>query len=180
MDDDADRPSLADARQALAGESRRDGKISARQLRPQQTVRPHGVRVDYRHGLQPAGGGRFRRGGEFSDRQHGGKRRQCHGQNRQAVFRTASAMHAVPQPSVQRLEAKPVLGIERLLPANQNGAREQYEKAGSAFVLGEREFRGGKPKARRCDFVLRAAQRAVEIGLSRCLSTGNRFRTAAG
>ena len=43
-------------------------------------------------------------------------RRPGHGQNRADLPRPAGPMHPVPQPSVQRLEAKPLLGDERLLP----------------------------------------------------------------
>ena len=57
----------------------------------------------------------------------------------------ASAMHAVPQPSVQRLEAESVLGDERLLPpdagpaARRRGPRDRFGRAGQPGFRRRRE-----------------------------------------
>ena len=56
---------------------------------------------------------------EFPVGQARRKRRPGHGQDLADFPRPASPVHPVPQPSVQRMEAKPVLGAERLLPADR-------------------------------------------------------------
>ena len=58
----------------------------------------------------------LQRRGQLPRRQARRKRRAGHGQDGADLPRPAGAMHAVPQPSVQRVEAEPVLGVQRLLP----------------------------------------------------------------
>ena len=56
---------------------------------------------------------------------------------------------------------------------------DDTQEARRACVPGEQEFRRRKPKARRCDSVLRAAQRPIEVGVSGVRRRPERFRTAA-
>ncbi len=51
-------------------------------------------------------------------------------------------MHAVPQPSVQRLEAKSVLGDERLLPANPGDAPRRPKDRDVSVELVNQDFAG--------------------------------------
>ncbi len=74
--------------------------------------------ADHGHGQLPAGRGGFQRRGQLPGRQDGRGRRAGHGEDVANLPRHGRAVHAVPQPSVQRAQAEPVLGAERVLPAD--------------------------------------------------------------
>ena len=88
----------------------------------------------------------------------------------------AGAMHAVPQPSVQRLEAKPVLGAERLLSPDHGSRRiARRPRDRNDADCSNQDFGGeGEQDAQRSRALLRAAQRQDAGGLSRCSSTARR------
>ena len=68
----------------------------------------------------------------------------------QDLPRPASAMHAVPQPSVQRMEAEPVLGVERLLPPDASRATfEGGRDVANRSSLINQDFAGEGQQARR-------------------------------
>ena len=110
------------ARAAPSGRSLvdRDGHaaVSQRGARVQQAVRRDGAGADHGDGQLPAGRRGLQRGGEFPGRQDGGERRAGDGQDVADLPGHGGAVHAVPQPSVQRVQAEPVLGAERVLPAD--------------------------------------------------------------
>ena len=76
----------------------------------------------------------------------GRERRAGHGQDRADFSRLASPVHPVPQPPVQRVEAKSVLGTERLLPADAGdpanagtSARDDHRRIGESEFLRRRQ-----------------------------------------
>ena len=65
----------------------------------------------------------LQRGGQLPGREAGRGRRAGHGQDGADVPGDERAVHAVPQSSVQRVPAEPVLGAERLLPPGAGRGR---------------------------------------------------------
>ena len=70
-------------------------------------------------GANKPGEERLQRRRELPHRQDGRQRHPSHCQDGPNLPRSLRAVHAVPQSSVQRVEAEFVLGIERLLPADE-------------------------------------------------------------
>ena len=124
LDDDSDRPfGRHEGRRQDSGD--REGM--AQYLRDSfETNKPYHQMVkelvSATGDIKP-GEDRFQRGREFPERQDGRQRHSGHRQDGPDFPRPVGAMHAVPQPSVQRLEAESVLGNERLLPPDARSSR---------------------------------------------------------
>ena len=135
-----------------ADQPRGDAEVPPRFVRPQQAVRPDGLRAGHGHGQHDARRGRLQRRGELPGDEARRERGAGHGEDRQDLPGPAGAMHAVPQPSVQRLEAEEVLGVQRLLPpdAGRCGGQSRACDANAAIAkLVNQDFAGEGRQRRR-------------------------------
>ena len=160
-----DRPSRATRREDRAIPVDREGMAQyLRRSFEKNKSYDDGEGVGFGHGEQQAGRGRLQRRREFPDRQDGRQRPAGHRQDGPDFPRPAGPMHAVPQPSVQRMEAKPVLGNERLLPPDATSpSRWQAKKKVDDAELVNVDFRGEGGDAKPADLYYELRNGIVKV-----------------